>query len=92
MASNGTDDECLEILQHIAAYLDGELEATECRRIEAHSQRCPSCGPVIRGLREAVGLCREAATVPLPDPVRARALDSVRRLLATNAAPARRTK
>ncbi len=75
-------DECRALLQQIAAYLDGELEATECRRIEAHCQQCPDCAAVVGGLRETVGLCREAGSVPLPSPVREKALQSVRRLLA----------
>lgn len=81
----GTPDACREMLQHIAAYLDGELEATECRRIEAHCQQCPDCLSVVGGLRDAVGLCREAGRLPLPEPVRTRALVRVRRLLASKA-------
>lgn len=75
-------DECRALLRQIAAYLDGELEATECRRIEAHCQQCPDCAAVVGGLRETVGLCREAGAVTLPSPVRDKALQSVRRLLA----------
>lgn len=74
---------CRAILQHIAAYLDGELDATECRRIDAHCQACDACREVVSGLRATVGLCREVSGVPLPEAVRARALESVRRLLAS---------
>ncbi len=84
-ALEGRPDACRAILQHIAGYLDGELDATECRRIEAHCQECPACLSVVGGLRDTVGLCREAGNVPLPEPVRARALASVRRLLADKA-------
>lgn len=73
---------CRAMLQHVAAYLDGELAATECRRIEAHCEQCPDCRALVDGLRDAVGLCREAGSVPLPESVRARALAGVRRLLA----------
>lgn len=78
-------DECRALLEQIAAYLDGELEATECLRIEAHCQQCADCATVVGGLRETVGLCREAGSVPLPSPVREKALQSVRRLLADQA-------
>lgn len=81
MTDGATTEECRDILRRIAAYLDGELEATECRRIEAHCRVCPACAPVVAGLRETVGLCRHLADAPLPPRVRARALDSVRRLL-----------
>jgi anti-sigma factor RsiW len=73
--------DCKAILSNISAYLDGELDRTECDAIEVHCQRCPSCAAVVKGLRETVGLCREAGAVPLPDAVRQRAQDSVRRLL-----------
>jgi anti-sigma factor RsiW len=80
-------DECRAILQHIAAYLDGELDATECRRIDAHCDRCPDCLAVVGGLRQTVGLCREAARAELPAPIRERALASVKRLLAEKGSP-----
>ena len=49
-ARTGASDECRAILQHIAAYLDGELDATECRRIDAHCAGCPDCLAVVGGL------------------------------------------
>jgi anti-sigma factor RsiW len=72
---------CTTILTNISAYLDGELEATACDEIERHCQGCPTCADLVNGLRETVGLCRRAASVPLPEAVRQRARDSVRQLL-----------
>jgi anti-sigma factor RsiW len=74
-------DTCAAILANISAFLDGELDATECAAIEAHCAECQRCAPVVAGLRETIGLCRNAAATPLPDPVRQRAQDAVRRLL-----------
>jgi len=73
--------ECRRILADISAYLDGELETTACESIEQHCQRCASCAALVSGLRETVGLCRQARSVPLPEAVRQRARDSVRELL-----------
>jgi anti-sigma factor RsiW len=73
--------ECRAILANISAYLDGELQATACEAIEQHCQGCGSCAALVSGLRETVGLCRAAASTPLPEPVRQRARDSVRELL-----------
>jgi anti-sigma factor RsiW len=73
--------ECRPILANISAYLDGELEATACEAIEQHCQGCASCAALVNGLRETVGLCRQAGTTPLPDAVRQRARESVRQLL-----------
>lgn len=76
-----TSQSCHTILGHLEAYLDGELETTECQAIEAHCTGCTSCAAVVAELRETIGLCRQVASVPLPEPVRARALERVRRLL-----------
>ena len=74
--------ECQDILAGISAYLDGDLEATVCEAIVQHCQTCARCEALVTGLRETVGLCRQAATAPLPEVVRQRARESVRRLLA----------
>jgi anti-sigma factor RsiW len=76
-----TPANCKDILADISGYLDGELDTTVCQAIEQHCQHCPSCAALVSGLRETVGLCRQAGTVPLPDAVRQRARESVRQLL-----------
>ncbi len=78
--SSKTD--CQTILAGISAYLDGELDTTACDAIERHCQECPRCAALVTGLRDTVGLCRQAGSVPLPESVRQRARASVRRLLA----------
>jgi len=72
---------CKEILANISGYLDGDLHATACDAIDHHCHHCQSCAALVEGLRETVGLCRQVASTPLPDAVRQRARDSVRRLL-----------
>jgi anti-sigma factor RsiW len=79
MTESATVD-CQTILSGIAAYFDGELDTTACDAIEQHCQTCPRCAALVTGLRETVGLCRQAASVPLPDAVRQRARASVQRL------------
>ena len=78
-ASSNSD--CQAILSGISEYLDGDLDTTACDAIEQHCQTCPRCTALVNGLRQTVGLCRQAAGVPLPDSVRQRARASVRRLL-----------
>lgn len=73
--------ECAAVLGGISAYLDGELEATECDVIEAHCRTCADCAAVVQGLRDTIGLCRGAVVSELPDPVKARAQASIARLL-----------
>ena len=76
-----TPSDCKVILANISAYLDGELERTACDAIERHCQGCPTCAALVNGLRDTIGLCRQAASVPLPETVRQRARDSIRQLL-----------
>ena len=73
--------ECKAMLSAISAYLDGDLDATGCAEIERHCSGCRACTDVVAKLQQTVGLCRHAAAVPLPEPVRARARASIRRLL-----------
>jgi anti-sigma factor RsiW len=82
MKAGSGDRGCADILAHISSYLDGELAATECDAIERHCRECESCASVVAGLRHTVGLCREAGSAPLPQAVRSRAQESVRKLLA----------
>jgi anti-sigma factor RsiW len=79
--SDALPDECAAMLSRISAYLDGELAVTECADIEAHCAGCASCGAVVDSLRRTIGLCRDVGSRSLPDAVRARAREHVRRLL-----------
>jgi anti-sigma factor RsiW len=81
--SQDVNVECSAMLAGISAYLDGDLDATECQAIERHCRDCPRCAAVVEGLRETIGLCREAGSTPLPEPVRQRARASIARLLAS---------
>jgi anti-sigma factor RsiW len=73
--------DCRLLLERLSAYLDGHLPAPECRTIERHARTCSRCTEVMRELRATSGLCREAATRPLPADVRRRAQERVRRLM-----------
>jgi len=79
--------ECRTLMARISAYLDGELEGVECAAIDAHCAGCPGCAAFVSGLRETIGLCRDVGKAPLPDSVRRRARESVRRLLASSDLP-----
>jgi anti-sigma factor RsiW len=77
---------CTEILAGISRYLDNELDTTACETIEQHCRHCRQCAALVEGLKEIVGLCRQAASMPLPEAVRQRARQSVQRLLDQDAA------
>jgi anti-sigma factor RsiW len=79
--SQDVKTECSAMLASISAYLDGDLDATECRAIERHCRDCSRCAALVEGLRDTIGLCREAGSAPLPESVRQRARASIERLL-----------
>ncbi len=41
--------------RRLSAYLDGELGADECRRVERHIDACPGCRRTVRSLHLVVG-------------------------------------
>jgi len=79
--TESSSPDCTALMASISAYLDGELEGVECAAIERHCAACPRCAALVEGLRHTIGLCRDVGTAPLPEPVRARARERVRRLL-----------
>lgn len=81
--SRPSNADCQRILSRISAYIDGDLDETACARIVQHCDTCPRCATVVEGLRKTVGVCREAGSAPLPEPVRQRAHAAVRKLLDT---------
>ncbi len=76
-----SSSECQEILAGISAYLDGDLDAAACDAIDRHCRGCAACAALVQGLRDTIGLCRQAGSTPLPDAVRERARDRIRELL-----------
>ncbi|MEP6467600.1 MAG: zf-HC2 domain-containing protein [Parafilimonas sp.] len=78
---NASRPACTAMLADIAAYLDGELAAAECAAIQAHCAECAGCASLVEDLRATLGLCRGLAEMPLPESVRERARERVRRLL-----------
>ena len=72
---------CGMLAERLSAFLDGDLDAADCRRISAHARRCPRCRRLTKELRDTIGTCRRAAAVPLPSGVRQRALAGIQALM-----------
>jgi anti-sigma factor RsiW len=51
---------CREVLDFLAAYLDGELAADARAAFERHLARCPACVSYLESYRETIRLGREA--------------------------------
>lgn len=66
----GVPMRCWDARQHVSDYLDGVLEATTVRMVEAHLKTCPTCPSLyaaLVGAHENLGRLRDADTVIPPD-------------------------
>ena len=52
-------------LELLSAFLDGELDAADRARVEAHLPGCPECGATLDALRATVA---DLKTLPVPEP------------------------
>ena len=64
MSASGVS--CREVLDFLAAYLDGELAAGVRAGFEAHLARCPACVSYLEGYRETIRLGRDAYAPDAP--------------------------
>ena len=86
-SGSGTDDlRCIEFVSLVTAYLDGELDQQQRRRIDQHLEGCQGCQAALDQFQTVIGLAGRltAADVADVDPL-------IRdRLTATLRAPRRR--
>ena len=86
-SGSGTDDlRCIEFVSLVTAYLDGEVDQQQRRRIDEHLQGCQGCQAALAQFQTVIGLAGRltAADVADVDPL-------IRdRLTATLRAPRRR--
>ncbi|MDQ7006539.1 MAG: zf-HC2 domain-containing protein [Acidobacteriota bacterium] len=65
------DLSCREIFAMLSEYLDEELDASVCSRLEEHLEDCPPCVEFLDSLRRTVGLLRaEGRVEPAPEDLR----------------------
>ena len=79
--TRANETSCRVLLERLSAYLDDDLPAAACRRIEEHAKTCARCTHVLDDLRKTTGLCRSAGQRPVPPAVTKIAREQVRRLL-----------
>lgn len=65
---------CKEMLGKLSEYIDGELEAELCAKIEHHVAECSNCNIVVDTLRKTVTLYHDHGHEPLPEEVKQRLL------------------
>ena len=62
--------ECIDYESLIPEYLDGELETSLCRELEAHIEECPSCKNALEEMRTLLSDISESAH-PVPNELKA---------------------
>lgn len=72
------------VQRRLSAYLEGELEAREEQRLEAHLVECAPCAAELRALRRAVEMLR---SLPAPETTRDLSSEVIRRIRAGEARP-----
>ncbi|HVP13940.1 MAG TPA: sigma-70 family RNA polymerase sigma factor [Terriglobales bacterium] len=68
---------CPDTARLVSRYLEGELDADACAKLESHVRSCPDCGAACDTLRAALSTCRSWRGESVPESVR----ESVRRAL-----------
>ena len=62
----------------LSRYLEGELDAGTCARMERHVAGCPACGGACSSLRAVLGACREYGAQRVPPELQRAIKDAVR--------------
>ncbi len=60
--------DCLEIVEQLSEYLDGELNADARTALEAHLRYCPECQTFLASLRQTMHLLHQLGEEPSPLP------------------------
>lgn len=59
---------CEDLLASLSDYIDGTLDETLCRELEAHMASCPNCRVVVDTLRKTIYLYHEIGREPAKVP------------------------
>jgi len=70
---------CRNAVNELSNYLDGELDEELKQTIQAHLGKCNHCHAVFDTTRKTIDLYCDGKLFPLPDDVRARLHEALRR-------------
>ena len=69
-------DKCIEYLELISAYIDGELTEYDRKRVDEHLETCENCSAILDLYRE-VSVSAEESCVPAPEALRVGVMDKI---------------
>jgi RNA polymerase sigma-70 factor (ECF subfamily) len=73
---------CPDTARLVSRYLEGELDAGACAKLERHVKSCPDCGATCATLRSVLVTCRSWRGEKLPEPIRASFRKAIRQVVA----------
>lgn len=71
---------CRAMFEKLSEYIDQELDVLTCAEIERHAEGCISCRVCLGTLQQAIALCKEMKSEPVPSAFSTRLQDLVARL------------
>lgn len=72
--------DCSKIRKKLCEYIDLEADAECCREIEEHLKVCPACKAEYAEIREIVSICRERKNVSMPEGLKSRIMESIKKI------------
>ena len=67
-SGSGTDDlRCIEFVSLVTAYLDGEVDQQQRRRIDQHLQGCQGCQAALAQFQTVIGLAGRLTAADVAD-------------------------
>ena len=78
-------DDCKKYFDRISEYLDGELDASICEKIDQHLKDCPECQICFASLKKTVDLCKKMPLETIPKEVHDRLRKHLRHLIENQA-------
>ena len=67
-SGSGTDDlRCIEFVSLVTAYLDGEVDQQQRRRIDEHLQGCQGCRAALDQFQTVIGLAGRLTAADVAD-------------------------
>ena len=73
---------CPDTARLVSRYLEGELDAEACTKLERHVKSCPDCGATCETLKDVLVTCRSWRGEKLPEPIRASLRQAIREVVA----------
>jgi RNA polymerase sigma-70 factor, ECF subfamily len=72
---------CPDTARLVSRYLEGELDAGVCAKLEDHVRSCPDCGATCATLRSVLVSCRSWRGETLPEQIRASLRKAIRQVV-----------